>query len=167
MIMKKTLLAVILIGLVYAAGGCGITGGGSSTFDVCSAVSVVAMQQHAIVGAAKLVKQYPMTAAQKAKVEQAYNTWADAQALATTALVAVNDSGGNPTTISLQTYTQALMQIGVLAADFIAIYESINSSPAPMMKGQSMKASAEAAAPCVIADADITAQLAVPAWSAL
>lgn len=167
--MKRSLRLSAIAALALALIGC--SSGGGSGFNVCSAVTTVRVQQVAIETAAMsfiaMTKAGTIDPSLSARAAMAYNTWADSQRLLVTSLVAINDSGGDPSTVSIQTYAQLAIQVAVLAADFIAIYEMSRARTPAMSLQNKAGLSAAQAEPCTITDDQINVQLTVPTWVAL
>jgi hypothetical protein len=166
--MKTFLTSILALALIVSSCSL-IGGGGTTTFDVCSAVSVTQVQQAVVESAATVVinmnKNGQVPAATLAKIQTAYQAWSDTQGLVVTALQAINDAGGNPSAISVQDYAQLVIQAASDAADFIALYESLVGSPS--LTSIAKATASPTPTTCSITDADIAADLAVPAWSSL
>lgn len=131
---------------------------GQPTFDVCSAVKFASTGQKAVELAATTMvgmsTGIPAPVMQKA--EAAYGAWVLSQATLKDAIIAINDAGGNPTAISLQTYQQLIVEVGIDAAAFFAVYQSIVATPALPPREAMMTTSTT---PCTMTDADITTAL--------
>lgn len=171
------LLTWVLIAVTMLP-ACSLIGGGSSTtFNICSAVSAVEATQQGVEGTAQLITTLyaskTVTADVYNRAKTAYGTWASSQVLLTNALIAVNDAGGNPTAVSVQEYVQLGVQAALLAANFIAIYETMNKTSSPGMSNtrivHGMPAVASpvptpAPVTCVETDDQIRSSLVVMTW---
>lgn len=164
---KKSLVSLMILGLVFA--GCATNGGGTpgtTSFDVCSAVTGVQVQQGVVETAAATIVSLHNTKVVPddvyAKAQKAYAAWAASQVTAMTALVALNDAGGKASAISIQQYIVLSTQMVVLVANFMAVYSSISASsladPLPVVSPTPVPS-------CVMTDAQITQALTVTPWS--
>ena len=174
---RTLVLAAIL--LAFAACSTTSTGGTTtSTFDVCSAVTVVAAQQLAVQTAAGTIITLHNTgttvsASVYQKAALAYGAWYQAQGVLESSLITINDSGGNVSSVTMQQYLQLGLQVAVLAADFISVYNSISSTKTPAMTKDGsgslnlQKMQMGAAAACAITDDQIKAQLVPLTWAQL
>lgn len=160
--MQVRFAAVFALVLCLLTASCNTGGGG---FDVCSAVSVVQMQQTAVQLAASgmIALSGGLSPDVMLKAKAAYGAWYDLQALIAGSLVAINQSGGNPSQISIQQYVQLLVQTGELAAEIYAIY---NSTKAPALKREAPQ-KLEVTAACSMTDAQIIEELHVKTWAEL
>lgn len=165
-LVRNAAVGLALLGMV-SLDGCFTPGGGSTTFDMCGTVNAVQIQQGTIeVAAATLVSLYHTGVVSNDvynKAGAAYNTWAMSQATVVTALEAINDTGGNPSAISVQQYENIAAQVIIDAASFMAIYANLAA-----VKASDMPTPAPTASPvptCTMTDAQIASTLTVQPWS--
>lgn len=162
--MKRILPFVLAIALCVA--GCSSSGGGTS-FDVCSAESLVKTQQTAAIGYVTVMialnKTGQVSASQIAKLKGIYTSWATAQQAAVSFLTTANDAGGNLSSVQYQQWIQLGVQMAVLAAEIYSMYNSANTPP----KSGELLAARAGATTCSITDAQIQSDLTVPTWAAL
>jgi hypothetical protein len=164
----KTFIAGLMC-LALVVSSCSLFQNGG--FDICSAVSVAQSQQQAIETAASYIVAFhtagTVTDIVYNKAGLAYGAWAASQVTLANALVMVNDNNGSAPTP--QQIAQMTLQITLLAADFIAVYESITTMSKPVFgpNHELKSVNPTATPPCAMTDQQIQQDLAVPAWASL
>lgn len=169
--MKRIGLLTISVVVAVALAACSLLPGSSNStpFDVCSAASVVGGEQAAISGAVTITTQLhnakKISDANYAQAKLAYSGVVAANQLLLQGLITINDAGGNASAITPQQYAQLLAALLSASAKFYAVYSAFTNQAGAMANARfKMREGATAAGTCTLTDAQLTAELTMPAW---